>query len=66
MDKSKIDNARAKLRDVVYRFKAGELGYETAKVLATPHISVLNSAGKEIAKKYGRSFNPLNWSGLIR
>lgn len=66
MDKSKIEEARTALRDVVYRFKAGGLTYDTAKVLATPHIAVLNAVGKEIAKKHKRNFNPLNWSGIIR
>jgi hypothetical protein len=46
--------------------RTGLMSYEDAKREALPLLQVVNARGKDIAKKYGKRFMPITFTGLVR
>ncbi len=57
--KDRIDEIRVAL------FR-GLLSYDEAQEQAKPVIDEMNRRGREIAKKYGKSFRPFSFAALMR
>lgn len=57
--KDKIDEIRL----AMFR---GILSYDEARAKAEPIIDEMNRRGREIAKKYGKSFRPFSFAALMR
>ena len=56
--------AQAKAIAMAARF--GQLSYAQAKEKCTPYLTIVNTKGTEIAKKYNKRFRPLSFSNLTR
>jgi hypothetical protein len=58
--------AQQELRLTVLRVSTGGLTYDEGKAKAEPLLGVINARGKEIAKKYKKTFRPLTWGFALR
>jgi hypothetical protein len=58
--------AQQELRHTVLRVSTGGLSYEEGKAQAGPLLDIINTRGKEIAKKYKKSYRPLTWGFALR
>ena len=64
-----LDNAvanREAIADIKGRYLRGEITREQAKLEAAPILACINKRGKEISKKWGKSYTPQNFIGLMR
>ena len=58
--------AQQELRLTVLRVSTGGMSYDDGKAHAGPLLEVINERGKEIAKKYKKSYRPLTWGFALR
>lgn len=59
-------NYRGILEEIRARMQNGLITIEEAKIEAKPFIDAMNNKGKDIAKKYGKSFKPLTFGYIFR
>lgn len=59
-------NLREELLPIKMAFISGEISYEEARNKCQPIIDNFNQKAKEIAKKHGRKFKNLTFTGLFR
>lgn len=55
-----------RLREVKYLLKRGEITFEKAKEMAEPLLRELNERGKQIAKEFGKRYNPITFTYFMR
>ena len=60
----RVDDALAQARAIRFAAAHGGLTYEEAKTKAEALLKVVNEAGKEIAKRYGRKYRKIRFSDL--
>ena len=53
--------AQQELRHIVLRVSTNGLSYDEGKAMALPLLDIINSKGREIAKKWKRTYRPLTW-----
>jgi hypothetical protein len=58
--------AQQELRLLVLRVSTGGLSFEEGREKAGPLLEVINTRGKEIAKKFKKSYRPLTWGFALR
>lgn len=58
--------AQQELRHVVLRTATGGLSYDEGFAMAKPLLEIINNRGREIAKKWKKSFRPLTWGYVLR
>ena len=61
---ARIDDALAQARAIRFAAAHGGLTYEEAKEKAEKLLKVVNDAGKEIAKRYGRHYHKIRFTDL--
>jgi hypothetical protein len=52
--------------DIRGRLLAGVIGYDQARIEATPVIESMNKQGRAIARKHGKRFGGFSFSALMR
>jgi hypothetical protein len=58
--------AQQELRHTVLMVSTGGMSYEDGQAKAGPLLDVINTRGKEIAKKYKKTYRPLTWGFALR
>jgi hypothetical protein len=58
--------AQQELRHIVLRVSTGGLSYEDGRISAEPLLAVINARGKEISKRFKKSYKPLTWGFALR
>lgn len=57
---------RENIENIKSLLKRGQINMEQAKELAMPIIDDMNLKGKEIAKEFGKKYNPITFQYLMR
>ena len=60
----RVDDALAQAKAIRFAAAHGGLTYEQAKTKAEELLKVVNEAGKEIAKRYGRKYREIRFTDL--
>jgi hypothetical protein len=55
-----------KLKEIKLLLKTGQISYDEAKLLAKPHLDVLNTKINVIAKKFGKRPSPVGFTKFMR
>jgi hypothetical protein len=58
--------AQQELRHIVLRVSTGGLSYDDGKAMANPFLEIINNRGKEISKKFKKSYRPMTWGFALR
>lgn len=61
-----VEKAWESLNRIKAMTKIGKIGYDAGREFATPHLKIINDRGKEVSKKYNRTYYPLRFSKLMR
>lgn len=55
-----------KAKEVVYRFKTGQITYDQCRAELQPIVDEMNEKAREIAKKFGKKHHNFNITSLMR
>ena len=60
----RVDDALAEVRGLKLTIQLGGISYDKAKIKAEELLKIVNEAGKEIAKRYGRKYREIKFTDL--
>ena len=55
-----------RLNEIKILLKTGQIDYDEARIKAQPILDLMNKKGEVIAKKFGKKYSKISFTGFMR